>query len=307
MNDIKLVNSAEHLAYLTHNSQKQTPIEIALRVDGNGMTTAKRLYEFLELTRDQYSRWAKKNIIDNKFAFEGEDYWGFDINVEGNITRDYRITSDFAKKLAMASRSSKGETARDYFICVENNLKEVARNIESGKIQITSLPQNTSPELQMLKLLYDGMVNQEVKVNALEEKVTRLEENAPQNIKVPSVPVTNLEIQAMEHIMKKEMLSTVQIASRYGLAARTFYRLLNTLGFVAPAEKGGWQITLLYTGKGLGTNYYTNKGDSQHCHVQWTPKGRELIEESLKYNGIKPIKRLAPKKRHKKRSKKISN
>lgn len=26
-----------------------TPIEIALGVDGNGMTTAKRLYEFLEL------------------------------------------------------------------------------------------------------------------------------------------------------------------------------------------------------------------------------------------------------------------
>ena len=32
-----------------------TPIEIALGVDGNGMTTAKRLYEFLELNPSIYS------------------------------------------------------------------------------------------------------------------------------------------------------------------------------------------------------------------------------------------------------------
>ena len=28
----------------------QTPIEIALKIDENGMTTAKKLYEFLELS-----------------------------------------------------------------------------------------------------------------------------------------------------------------------------------------------------------------------------------------------------------------
>lgn len=76
-----------------------TPIEIALGVDENGMTTAKRLYEFLELAKGQFSRWSKTNILDNPFAEEGIDYWGFDINVEGKEYRlihrgkEYNITS----------------------------------------------------------------------------------------------------------------------------------------------------------------------------------------------------------------------
>lgn len=48
----------------------QTPIEIALGVDENGMTTARKLYEFLELARGQFSRWAISNIVENPFATE---------------------------------------------------------------------------------------------------------------------------------------------------------------------------------------------------------------------------------------------
>lgn len=40
-----------------------TPIEIALGIDENGMTTAKKLYEFLELDKSNYSRWLKRNIV----------------------------------------------------------------------------------------------------------------------------------------------------------------------------------------------------------------------------------------------------
>ena len=59
-----------------------TQIEIALGVDGNGMTTAKRLYEFLELNPSIYSRWVKSNISDNQFAEEGVDYWALVIHDE---------------------------------------------------------------------------------------------------------------------------------------------------------------------------------------------------------------------------------
>ena len=40
-------------------TNNQTPIEIALGVDENGMTTAKKLYEFLELNPSNYSKWIK--------------------------------------------------------------------------------------------------------------------------------------------------------------------------------------------------------------------------------------------------------
>lgn len=69
----------------------QTPIEIALGVDENGMTTAKKLYEFLEMDKSHYSRWVKANIVDNEFATENEDYfirhqWRIKVTEENLLT-----------------------------------------------------------------------------------------------------------------------------------------------------------------------------------------------------------------------------
>lgn len=116
-----------------------TPIEIALGIDENGMTTAKKLYDFLELAKGQFSRWARTNILDNPFAEEGVDYWGFDINVEGNVTQDYRITSRFAKKLSMKGNGKKAEDARDYFT-----------KVEDGARQMVLRMQEMSPQLQVM-------------------------------------------------------------------------------------------------------------------------------------------------------------
>ncbi len=83
-----------------------TPIEIELGVDENGMTTARNLYNFLELAQGQFSRWAKANITENEFATENEDWWGFDINVEGNVVKDYKLTAHFAKKLSVKGKQT---------------------------------------------------------------------------------------------------------------------------------------------------------------------------------------------------------
>lgn len=103
---------------------KQTPIEIMLQVDGEGKTTARKLYEFLNLSKGQFARWAKTNILENTFAENGVDFEGFDINVEGNVTKDYKLTASFAKKLAMSCQNERGEQAREYFIKVEEKLKQ---------------------------------------------------------------------------------------------------------------------------------------------------------------------------------------
>lgn len=87
-----------------------------IKVNKDGRVTARGLYEFLELAKGQFSRWAKSNILDNAFAVDGVDYQGFDIYVEGNKTIDYKISLDFAKKLCMISKSERGEQARNYFI-----------------------------------------------------------------------------------------------------------------------------------------------------------------------------------------------
>ena len=77
----------KNLELKTTNNQvdasTQTPIEIALKIDENGMTTASQLYSFLELHPAHFSDWCRRNIKNNK------------------PRTDYKLTSDFAKKLLM--------------------------------------------------------------------------------------------------------------------------------------------------------------------------------------------------------------
>ena len=105
-----------------------TPIEIVLGIDDQGRTTAKRLYGFLELDKSNYSKWAERNIKKNEYAEENVDYIPFVLNDERNPnpTTDYKLTATFAKKLAMGTHNLKGEAAKNYFIKVEDKLKEIA-------------------------------------------------------------------------------------------------------------------------------------------------------------------------------------
>jgi len=91
-----------------------------IKIDTDGKITARDLYEFLQLERSNWSRWAKSNIEDNTFYQEGTDWWGFVTMTNGNETKDYRLTIDFAKHLCMLSRSERGKQARNYFIEIES-------------------------------------------------------------------------------------------------------------------------------------------------------------------------------------------
>lgn len=84
------------------DTSSQTPIEIALKINEDGMTTLRNLYEFLGLNLSHYSSWCKRNIVNNPFATEGIDYIHFrpdseNIKIGGRPTTDYKLTSDFAK------------------------------------------------------------------------------------------------------------------------------------------------------------------------------------------------------------------
>lgn len=117
----------------------QTPIEIALKIDKDGMTTAKNLYSFLELNISNYSKWCKTNILDNQFAEENTDYIPFVVKDERgfnpNPSTDYKITASFAKKLSMMQKNEKGEQARQYFLGCEEGLKRVAEERKQWEIE----------------------------------------------------------------------------------------------------------------------------------------------------------------------------
>lgn len=111
------------------DTSKLTPIEIALGIDGDGRTTATKLYDFLELNPSNYSKWFRKNILENEFAEETVDYFPFVLRYESltgeKERQDAKLTAHFAKKLSMVQKNQKGDAARNYFVGVENGAKNL--------------------------------------------------------------------------------------------------------------------------------------------------------------------------------------
>ena len=44
-----------------------------IKINPDGKTTARELYDFLQLNKSQFSRWARMNIVQNVYAQEGVD------------------------------------------------------------------------------------------------------------------------------------------------------------------------------------------------------------------------------------------
>lgn len=134
------ITKSKKIDTLEEKTDYLTPIEVLLQVSDDGTVSAKNVYEFLELNPTHYSRWCKKKIIENEFAEENVDFWSLAISGERfnpNATTDYKLTISFAKKLCMLQKNERGEQARNYFIKVEEKLKEIAKKpqqaIDSNK------------------------------------------------------------------------------------------------------------------------------------------------------------------------------
>lgn len=158
---------------ITRNKDIRTPIEIALDVDEEGMTTASKLYSFLELSPSNYSKWCKTNITSNEFAEENVDFVRFVIKYESGVgvkeREDFKLTAHFAKKLSQKGNGVKGEEAREYFTRLEERTKQ-------KMIDFTEL----SPELQRAYAIIESQAKMELEQKKQAEKIKSLEDNVKQ-------------------------------------------------------------------------------------------------------------------------------
>ena len=168
-------NTTTTITPLTSN---ETPIEIALQIDKDGMTTASKLYAFLELLPSNFARWCKKNIVNNKFATENEDYFPFIMQEERDKPKnpkpktDYKLTSEFAKKLSMTGNTEKHEQARNYFIACEQGLKIATAKLQARNDDIQALAQSVNNLVQKIDSKFDS----------LEARVSTLENTTPKSL-----------------------------------------------------------------------------------------------------------------------------
>lgn len=177
----------------------QTPIEIALGIDENGMTTAGRLYDFLGMDRRNYSRWFKNNFTKNQFAEENVDYFPFVTNEEcgGQASQDAKITSAFAKKLSMQQKNERGEQARNYFVNVEDKAKDLAK----------ILKQASGDPMKLLKLHYEALEQVDNKVDAVSAEVETVKEEL-KTLK-NDMPVFQMDARDIQAALRKKAIETL--------------------------------------------------------------------------------------------------
>jgi phage anti-repressor protein len=124
-------------------------IKIRQTENGKQAVQCSELYKVLGLAPQNYSRWIKRNILKNRFAILDVDYSNLTLPLEeqtnlfthpndeiiknydtmSNKNNDFVLTLDFAKKLAMLTRTEKGEQVRNYFLQCER----IAHNQQTDK------------------------------------------------------------------------------------------------------------------------------------------------------------------------------
>lgn len=114
----------------------------------------------------------KRNIVENEFATENEDYWRLvykDESPTGGIVwrDDYSLTAHFARKLSMKGTGKKAELARDYFAIVEEKAKEYAQK----QVDRSTLSDN----LQMFYRIADSLAQQELEQKRQAERIAEIE------------------------------------------------------------------------------------------------------------------------------------
>lgn len=98
-----------------------------IKIYKGNLVDARELHHFLESKRD-FSNWITQRI--NRYGFiDGEDFTTNLLkSTGGRPSKEYYLTLDMAKELAMVENNDKGRQARRYFIEAEQALVQLRQN-----------------------------------------------------------------------------------------------------------------------------------------------------------------------------------
>jgi anti-repressor protein len=237
-------------------------IKITTNEQGSSVVSARELYEYLGFDSKNWKRWYHKNIERNPFAFEKVDWSGFFIEKNGNPTKDFAITTDFAKRLSMMARTEKGEEARKYFIECEQKLTSAEpRKLSNLEIlELAMQAERANIELQNLN-------------NRLQQHNEQLQPKADYADKV---------------LNSESGHATTIIAKELGMSAIELNQILCGMGIQYRTKSQEWVLTAKYQNCGyvesrthayLSSDKFTTK---TKIYFVWTELGRKFIHETIK-------------------------
>ncbi len=133
---------------------------------------ARELHQNLKLKSD-FSNWIKRVL---EIFVEGDDYIRFNKKVDANnaTKKEYILTLDTAKHIAMLQKNKKGKEVRDYFIVAEK--------------QTTALiPKNT---MEVLELMFTGLKECDAKVDIQNLRINKVETYIDEDLKTRPISFT---------------------------------------------------------------------------------------------------------------------
>jgi phage anti-repressor protein len=133
--------------------------------NGEQLVDARELHTFLGVGK-VFRAWIQDRIEQYEFI-EGRDYVVLEQRPKldditrgvGRPSKEYAITLDMAKELAMLERNEKGREARRYFIECEKKLKDLQQPMD---------------ELEMIAAMIKSQLEQRASMKALETSVSQL-------------------------------------------------------------------------------------------------------------------------------------
>ncbi|MGM0124717.1 hypothetical protein IGI37_002111 [Enterococcus sp. AZ194] len=132
---------------------------------GEILVSGRMLHEYLEV-KDNYTDWFKR-MVGYGFT-ENDDFMGFSEKSDkpqgGRPSIDHAMKLDMAKEISMLQRTDKGKQARQYFIEVEKQHKNL---LDTSKL---------SPELQFMNSVVTQLASQELATKQLETKIDSVSE-----------------------------------------------------------------------------------------------------------------------------------
>jgi len=232
-------------------------INITEKDNGQKAVSAKELYLGLGLSKDKFARWYPKNIQENEFFQENKDWEGLDLMSNGNKCMDFAISIEFAKHIAMMSKTEKSHEYRNYFLKCEQQLN----NPLQGYLQ---LGEEDRAILYFQQLKETKLLESENRINA------------------PKVDYYNL-------VMDSNGLAKANdLGAKFGMSSKKLNVTLKDLG-IQYKQGGTWYLYSKYKEQG-----FTEYPETEYTPLmKWTKKGVKFVIDILVENGYTLKKEVA--------------
>lgn len=228
---------------------------------GAEAVSARELYLGLGLSSSQWSRWVDTNILNNEYFSQGIDFVQLDTKSSANSPnppKDFAITIEMAKHLAMMARTDKSHEYRKYFIELEKRTHRVDGGVNQRQV---SIPQHHA-QLMIQSDLAIGDLLGVPKHYAVIESVKTVK----RELGLDYQPLL-AHSKFMQSVSSDDvLLEPTELGKLVGLSGKAMNRELMLLG-LQKYRNGNWEPTDL--GKPLAVSHSWSKGDKSGYNYKW--------------------------------------